>query len=73
MAHGKLMDQFIQAIDHSADSTRDERQSSRARSQLALILLASAGMLQPIALLGDAVPVRHTEGLMHGFLVLRVR
>lgn len=35
------------------------------------ILLACAGLLQPKALWGDTVPVRHTEGLMHGFLLLR--
>jgi len=34
-------------------------------------LLACAAMLQPNALLAEKVPVRHTEGLVHGFLVLR--
>jgi hypothetical protein len=38
---------------------------------LIAILLACAAMLQPYALLADTIPVRHTEGLMHGFLVLR--
>jgi hypothetical protein len=34
-------------------------------------LLACALVLQPAALVAEAVPVRHTEGLIHGFLVLR--
>jgi hypothetical protein len=32
---------------------------------------ACAAMLKPIVLSGDMIPVRHTEGLEHGFLVLR--
>src|SRR5438552_16100120 len=28
-------------------------------------------MLQPNALFADMIPVRHTEGLIHGFLVVR--
>jgi hypothetical protein len=50
---------------------RIELQRSGARSRLIAILLACAAMLQPNPLLADTVPVRHTEGLMHGFLVLR--
>src|SRR5438552_18880770 len=50
---------------------RIELQRSGARSKLLAILLACAAMLQPNALFADTVPVRHTEGLMHGFLVLR--
>jgi hypothetical protein len=42
-----------------------------AGSRVIAILLACGAMLQPDALLADTVPVRHTEGLMHGFLVLR--
>jgi hypothetical protein len=34
-------------------------------------LLACATMFQPAALVAETVPVRHTEGLVHGFLVLR--
>jgi hypothetical protein len=34
-------------------------------------LLACALMFQPAAILAETVPVRHTEGLVHGFLVLR--
>jgi hypothetical protein len=44
---------------------------SGVRSRLIAILLAWAVFLQPTALPADTVPVRHTEGLMHGFLVLR--
>jgi len=78
------MDQFIEAIDAYTEAGRQacramiarsalriELRYSRVRSRLTAILLACAAMLQPNALLGDAVPVRHTEGLMHGFLVLR--
>src|SRR5438094_6662343 len=46
-------------------------QHSDARSGLIAILLACAAMLQPNALLADTIPVRHTEGLIHGFLVVR--
>ena len=35
------------------------------------ILLAGAAMLQPKMVFADTVAVRHAEGLMHGFLVLR--
>ena len=41
------------------------------RTKLAAILLACTSMLPPPVLFADTVPVRHTEGLMHGFLVLR--
>ena len=62
-------------MDHGTDYARHvlriELQRSGARSRLIAILLACAAMLQPNALLADTVPVRHTEGLMHGFLVLR--
>jgi hypothetical protein len=62
-------------MDHGTDyarhSLRIELQRSGARSRLIAILLACAAMLQPNAPLADTVPVRHTEGLMHGFLVLR--
>src|SRR5205085_9730298 len=34
-------------------------------------MVAGAALLQSNALFADNVPVRHTEGLMHGFLVLR--
>ncbi len=62
-------------LDHGADyahhAFRKERQHSDSRSRWIAILLACAAVLQPNALLADAIPVRHTEGLMHGFLVLR--
>ena len=48
-----------------------ELQRSGARSTLIAILLACAAMLQPNALFADMIPVRHTEGLIHGFLVVR--
>ncbi len=41
-----------------------------ARSRLIAILLACAAMLQPNALFADTIPVRHTEGLIHGFLLV---
>src|SRR5438477_10223112 len=50
---------------------RIELQRSGARSRLIAILLACSAMLQPNALFADAIPVRHTEGLIHGFLVAR--
>src|SRR5207302_644237 len=50
---------------------RIELQPSGARSRLIAILLACAAMLQPNALFADTIPVRHTEGLIHGFLVVR--
>jgi hypothetical protein len=43
----------------------------RGPSRLFAVLLACAAALQPNALLADIVPVRHTEGILHGFLVLR--
>src|SRR5438105_12478764 len=48
-----------------------ELQRLGARSRLIVILLACAAMLQPNALFADTIPVRHTEGLIHGFLVVR--
>src|SRR5881394_987936 len=50
---------------------RMELQRSSARSRLIAILLACAALLQPSALFADMIPVRHTEGLVHGFLVVR--
>ncbi|PYJ15629.1 MAG: hypothetical protein DME96_13100, partial [Verrucomicrobia bacterium] len=50
---------------------RIELQRPGARSRLIAILLACAAMLQPNALFADTIPVRHTEGLIHGFLVVR--
>ena len=62
-------------MDHGTDyphhSLRLELQRSGARSRLIAILLACAAMLQPDALFADMIPVRHTEGLIHGFLVVR--
>jgi len=62
-------------MDHGTDYARHglyiKLQRSGARSRLIAILLACAAILQPKALIADTVPVRHMEGLMHGFLVLR--
>jgi hypothetical protein len=46
---------------------------SGVRSSLivVLVLMTWAVLFQPDALPADTVPVRHTEGLMHGFLVLQ--
>src|SRR5437588_9056475 len=41
-----------------------------ARSRLIPILLACTAMLQPNALFAEMIPVRHTEGLVHGFLLV---
>ena len=41
------------------------------KSLSAAALLASAAFLWPCALSAESVAVRHTEGLVHGFLVLR--
>src|SRR5438445_12762667 len=41
-----------------------------ARSRLIAILLACLAMLQPNALFAEMIPVRHTEGLIHGFLLV---
>src|SRR5258708_38705893 len=35
------------------------------------VLIACASLLQPLPMLADPIAVRHTEGLIHGFLVLR--
>ncbi len=47
-----------------------ELQHSGARSTLIPILLACVAMLQPNALFAEMIPVRHTEGLIHGFLLV---
>ena len=39
--------------------------------RLLAALLACAALFEPILLSADQVPVRHREGLMHGFLALR--
>ena len=41
------------------------------RFRLLAVLLACAAPFQTIPLTAEQVPVRHTEGLMHGFLALR--
>jgi hypothetical protein len=63
-------------IDHSEHNSSREAfcinfLRVRARSRLIAILVACAVLLQPDPLPADTVPVRHTEGLMHGFLILR--
>src|SRR5260370_9895695 len=60
----KLVKQFRGATDKKL-------QHPGAWSRLIATLIACAAMLQPKALLADMIPVRHTEGLEHGFLVLR--
>src|SRR6058998_4365819 len=78
----KFVDQFIEAVDACTEAVgqacraalmglRTELQRSGARSRLIAILFACATMLQPTALFADMIPVRHTEGLIHGFLVVR--
>ena len=62
----KVFEPFI----YARHGLRIKLQRSGARTGLIAILLLGAA-IQPIALLADTVPVRHTEGLMHGFLVLR--
>jgi hypothetical protein len=57
--NGKFVDQFIAATDY-------------ARHGLLIgLLTACTAIFCPNALLADMIPVRHTEGLEHGFLVLR--
>ena len=77
----KFVDQFIEAVDACTEAVgqacraalmglRTELQRSGARSRLIAILFACATMLQPNALFADMIPVRHTEGLIHGFLLV---
>jgi len=77
----KFVDQFIEAVDACTEAVgqacraalmglRTELQRSGARSRLIAILFACATMLQPTALFADMIPVRHTEGLIHGFLLV---
>src|SRR5213596_4220814 len=47
-----------------------ELQRSGARFTLIPILLACVAILQPNALFAEMIPVRHTEGLIHGFLLV---
>jgi len=49
---------------------RMKLQRSGAWSRLIAILLAYAALPQPSALFADMIPVRHTEGLVHGFLLV---
>ena len=65
---GALMDYGTHYARHGL---RTELQRLGARSTLIAILLACAAMLQPNALFAETIPVRHTEGLIHGFLVVR--
>ena len=77
----KFVDQFIEAVDACTEAVgqacraalmglRTELQRSGTRSRLIAILFACATMLQPNALFADMIPVRHTEGLIHGFLLV---
>ncbi len=83
----KFVDQFIGAIDVCSETVgcrvalagtdyarydpRIELKRAGVRPGLIAILVVGATILQTSAALADTVPVRHTEGLMHGFLVLR--
>ena len=58
-------------IDYARHVLRKERQHPGSQSRAIAVLLTCAAVLQPNALLADTVAVRHTEGLIHGFLVLR--
>jgi hypothetical protein len=46
-------------------------QRVRSRSLTGLLFIVSAALLQPDALLAEPVAVRHMEGTVHGFLILR--
>ena len=46
-------------------------QRRMGRSRAVFFFLICAAMAQPNALLAEAIAVRHTEGLMHGFLTVR--
>jgi hypothetical protein len=67
----KFVKQFMEATDHARHGLHIKLQRSGAWSRLIATLIACAAMRQPNALLEDIIPVRHTEGLEHGFLVLR--
>ena len=47
--------------------------AQRVRSWSLTVLLISAALSQPCALLAEPVAVRHMEGTVRGFLVLRTR
>jgi hypothetical protein len=68
-AHGK----DVACRAHTAERRRQpfDRLRSGVRSTLMAIAIGSAVLLLPDAVPADGVPVRHTEGLMHGFLVLQ--
>jgi hypothetical protein len=61
----------MRGTDYTRRGLRIGLQRSGARSGLIAILLACAAMLQPNALFGEMIPVHHSEGLIHGFLVVR--
>jgi hypothetical protein len=46
-------------------------EDARKKLRLFGVLLACALLLQPAGLTAEQIPVRHKEGLMHGFLALR--
>ena len=43
----------------------------RAHSKMLAAMATCSLLLQPIGLPAEQIPVRHKEGLMHGFLALR--
>jgi hypothetical protein len=78
----KFVGQFIAGTDAVPQACRaaivgpdyachDLRDLKRSAALIIAMLVVSTALLQPSALRADTVPVRHTEGLMHGFLVLR--
>jgi hypothetical protein len=87
MANRRRVDQFIEGrcglcqIDRSGCRTVDHDQNdcytvaslcpNLRGGGLIAILLALAIVIRPYVLAADMVPVRHSEGLMHGFLVLQ--
>jgi hypothetical protein len=55
----------------AANGLDDMANLGHFRFRMVAVLLACAATFQTIPLIADQVPVRHMEGLMHGFLALR--
>lgn len=55
----------------AANGLEDMANLGHFRFHMLAVLLACAATFQTIPLTADQVPVRHMEGLMHGFLALR--
>jgi hypothetical protein len=54
-----------------SDVVHDAAMAGHMQSKRLAALLACIALLQPSALSAEQVAVRHTEGIVHGFLVLR--